>query len=45
MRAVAVCLRFANCNNGQNGGPRARNWNNTVGDVWWNNGAAPDLLS
>lgn len=35
-----VCLRFGNCNNGLNCGPRARNWNNTVTNANWNIGAA-----
>ena len=36
----AVALRFGNCNNGRNGGPRARNWNNVAGNANWNIGAA-----
>ena len=42
---TAVCLRFALCVGGRAGGPRARYWHNTAGNAWWNNGAAPDLLS
>ena len=37
---VAVCLRFGNCNNRGNGGPRARNWNNAAGNARWNYGAS-----
>nr|DAH65274.1 MAG TPA: hypothetical protein [Caudoviricetes sp.] len=37
---MAVCLRFGNCNNRGNGGPRARNWNNAAGDARWNYGAS-----
>ena len=37
---TAVALRFGNCNNGRNDGPRARNWNNVAGNANWNIGAA-----
>ncbi len=37
---TAVALRFGNCNNGRNDGPRARNWNNTAANANWNIGAA-----
>lgn len=36
----AVALRFGNCNNGLNAGPRALNLNNTAGNANWNIGAA-----
>lgn len=40
---VAVSLRFANCNNGANGGGFTLNCNNDAGNSWWNNGAALTL--
>lgn len=43
--ADTVCLRFAVCSNGANGGPRARNWNNTATNTNWNIGAAANFLS
>ena len=41
---TAVCLRFAYCNFGAAGGPRARFWANSAGSTGWNVGAAPVLL-
>lgn len=41
---TTVCLRFAACSTGQNGGPRARGWDDTAGYAWWYSGAAPVLL-
>lgn len=40
MSPLGVALRFGNCNNGLNDGPRARNWNNAASNANWNISAA-----
>lgn len=40
----AVGIRFGNCNNGLNDGPRALNLNNTATNANWNIGSAKLLF-